>query len=225
MPNSLITAFVEGLTETLPFRGLSVKTNRLNETLWTAVNDTNLKLRLPLYWDQLRKPRPKKAVYDASIQAGLAVLGSFAMITNTKQAIVRIEHGNATAVSFQPRPFGEANWTRDHGIMPVALQNSYSDPLLERDRADGPIPLTMDVLDQRHPTHGTQSRRRRCQKLDDDDVRGWRSDVHLCEAQLPAGSPRHLSASPGQRACHGCDPGDRRLKCACPQGPRISITR
>jgi hypothetical protein len=145
MPNSLITAFVEGLTETLPFRGLSVKTNRLNETLWTAVNDTNLKLRLPLYWDQLRKPRPKKAVYDASIQAGLAVLGSFAMITNTKQAIVRIEHGNATAVSFQPRPFGEANWTRDHGIMPVALQNSYSDPLLERDRADGPIPLTMDV--------------------------------------------------------------------------------
>ncbi len=143
MPDSLITAVVEGLRHTVPFRGLPA-TSRPTEQLWTAHNDTLLLLRLPLYHDRLRKPRPKQKVYDAAIQAGLAVLGAVARETDTHQAIVRIADGEPDAISFQPRPFG-ANWTREHGITPTALQQSWSDPLLECDPVMGSVSLTMDV--------------------------------------------------------------------------------
>jgi hypothetical protein len=143
MPNPLIAAFVEGLRQTMPFHSLPAS-NRLTETLWTAHNDTLLRLRLPLYYDRLRKPRPKQKTYDAAIQSGLAVLGSFALLTGTAQAIIRIDRSTAQAISFQPRPFG-ANWIVKHGITPAAMQVSWTDPLLERDPMEVPRLLTLDV--------------------------------------------------------------------------------
>ena len=143
MPDTLIAAVVEGLRQTVPFHRLPA-TSRPTEALWSAVNDTLLQLRLPLHHARLGKPRPKQKVYDAAIQSGLAVLGAFARQVGTSQAIVRIAGGAPEAISFQPRPFG-ANWTREHGITPVALQSSWSDPLLERDPGEGPRLLTRDV--------------------------------------------------------------------------------
>jgi hypothetical protein len=143
MPNSLIAAFLDGLRQTQPFHSLPAS-NQLTEQLWESHNTVLLQLRLPLYYDRLRKPRPKQKTYDTAIQSGLAVLGSFALITGTAQAIVRIDRGASQAISFQARPFG-ANWVVDHGVTPVALQQSWSDPLLERDQMEAPRMLTLDV--------------------------------------------------------------------------------
>ena len=107
MPNSLIAAFVEGLRSTVPFHNLPV-TNRPTEELWSAHNTCLLQLRLPLYYDRLRKPQPKQKAYDQAIQSGLAILSSFAAVVDTRQMIVRIERGAPEAISFQPRPFSGA---------------------------------------------------------------------------------------------------------------------
>jgi len=134
---------IEGLRSTVPFHGLPV-TNRPTEELWTAHNDALLQLRLPLYYDRLRKPQPKQKAYDQAIQSGLAILSSFAAVVDTRQAIVRIERGAPEAISFQPRPFG-ANFIRQYGISPVALQVSWTDPLLEAHPINGRSSLTTAV--------------------------------------------------------------------------------
>jgi hypothetical protein len=141
---TLIAALLEGLRHTVPFHTLPA-TNRPAEQLWTAHNDTLLQLRMPLYHGRLAKPRPKQKVFDTAIQSGLAVLGSFALTTHIPQAVVRLERGSPTAISFQPRPFGGANWTPRHGISPTRLQLSWTDPLLERNPDEAPGQLTMDV--------------------------------------------------------------------------------
>jgi len=144
MPNSLVAAFVDGLRQTVPFHSLPV-TNRPTEELFEAHNTCLLQLRLPLYYDRLRKPRPREKTFDAAIQSGLAILSSFAATVGTHQAIVRIERGAPEAISFQPRPFSGANWVRPHSISPVAIQADLTDPLLEIDPIDARSTLTMPV--------------------------------------------------------------------------------
>lgn len=88
MTDELITGLVESLRRTLPFQSLAV-TNRPHEALWRAHNETLLALRLPLYHARLGRARPKPKGYDTAIQAGLAILGAFAHVTGTRQAIVQ----------------------------------------------------------------------------------------------------------------------------------------
>jgi hypothetical protein len=128
MTNELIKGVVDALRRTPPYRSLPV-TNRPHDALWHAHNDALHMLRLPLHHQYLRKPRPKPAAFDAAIQAGLAILASFAWVIGTRQAIVRISDGQRQAISFQPRPFG-TNWTAEHAISPVSLHSNVLDPLL-----------------------------------------------------------------------------------------------
>lgn len=127
----LIKAMVDNLRRTKPFSSLPPMTRPLDELVF-AHEYTLLALRLPLYHHRLRKARPKPKAYDVAIQQGLALLGAFAQEVGARQAIVRLEDGRPTAISFQPRPFG-ANWTRDHALSPEALHDPTTDRLLLSD--------------------------------------------------------------------------------------------
>jgi hypothetical protein len=124
---SLVAAMVEGRLQTVPFHKLPATTRPIN-ALWFAHTHALLQLRLPLYHTRLRKPRPKQKVYDEALQAGLAVLASFAREVGTHRAIVRIDKGTLDAISFQPRPFA-ANWNRSPSLSPDALADPTTDPL------------------------------------------------------------------------------------------------
>jgi hypothetical protein len=127
----LIAAIVRSLRDTLPFASLPAMSRPLDELAY-AHDYTLLALRLPLHHRRLRKARPKPKLYDAAIQPGLAILGAFAQQMGTRQAIVRLEDGAPSAISFQPRPF-EANWTREHALSPHALADPTTDRLLLSD--------------------------------------------------------------------------------------------
>jgi hypothetical protein len=114
-----------------PFASLPAMSRPLDELAF-AHEYTLLALRLPLHHRRLRKARPKPKLYDAAIQPGLAILGAFAQQMGTRQAIVRLENGKPSAISFQPRPF-EANWTREHALSPEALHDPTTDRLLLSD--------------------------------------------------------------------------------------------
>lgn len=139
---SLIAAIVEGLQQTVPFHSLPATTRPIN-ALWFAHTQSLLQLRLPLYHTRLRKPRPKQKVYDEALQAGLAVLASFAREVGTQRAIVRVAEGTLDAISFQPRPFA-ANWNRQPALSPGALADPTLDPLTLTGQM--PIVSTGDML-------------------------------------------------------------------------------
>jgi hypothetical protein len=84
-------------------------------TLWDALNQTLLALRLPLHHVYLGKSAPKPKDREAAIQCGLAFLGEFAALADTRQAIVSAAKGHPRSISFQPRPDG-FNWTAEHAI-------------------------------------------------------------------------------------------------------------
>lgn len=142
-PYPLLEAFAEGLRLTLPFSDLPA-TTRTTDVIWITANSTNLLLRLPLYSKNLRKPRPKTKTYDQAIQAGLAILASFAHAAGTRQAIVRIAGGSREAISFQPRP-ASANWTHVHAISPTLLHSNMTDPLPRPDEALAPAGMMAEV--------------------------------------------------------------------------------
>ena len=114
MDDILIARMAEQLLANKRFSDLPAMTRPMN-TVWTALNNTLLALRLPIYHVYLGKPAPKRAVREAAIQSALAMLATFANCVGTKQAIVTSHGGHAHAISFQPRPFG-INWTARHAI-------------------------------------------------------------------------------------------------------------
>lgn len=130
MSTTIPAAIAAELRRTVPFRSLPV-TTRPQDALWHAQNDTLLALRLPLHHAFLNKRRPKPKDYETAIQMGLALLASGAKILGTRQIIVCLEDGMRQSVSFQPRPFGDANWTAAHAISPPILHSNFTDPLLD----------------------------------------------------------------------------------------------
>lgn len=143
MSYPLLEAFAEGLWLTTPFQHLPA-TTRLQDLVWIAANSTNSALRLPLYNEYLRKPRPKTKVFDEAIQSGLAVLAAFAHAAGTRQAVVRLGEGQLQAISFQPRPHG-ANWTAAHAIAPLELWDNRTDPLPTPDSAQAPAGMMVEM--------------------------------------------------------------------------------
>jgi hypothetical protein len=103
------------LQNTAPFWSKVTVTNRPMETLWWTLNDTDMQLRMPLYHRRLGKREPKPADRQTAIQSSLAILGAFAAVIGTRQAVLSSEGGHITSISFQPRPFG-VNWTAEHAI-------------------------------------------------------------------------------------------------------------
>jgi len=114
MDEQLVKQMAEQLRALPLFAELPARTRPMN-TLWDALNQTLLELRLPLYHVYLRKPAPKAGVRIAAIQCGLAYLGAFAHCTGTNQAIVTTAGGHPRSISFQPRT-DEFNWTAEHAI-------------------------------------------------------------------------------------------------------------
>lgn len=112
------------LRTTKPFASLPVM-NQPTAAVWSALNDTLLALRRPLYHHYLHKPPPKPADRAQAIQAGLALIGAFAALFGTRQAIVSSHHCRIDRISFQPRPEG-MNWTGEHAIAPPALVHRAS---------------------------------------------------------------------------------------------------
>lgn len=114
MDDQLVTRMADTLRTMKPFEELPARTRPMN-TLWDALNQTLLDLRLPLYHVYLKKPAPKPGVRQAAVQCGLAYLGAFSHCTGTKQAIVTTRGGHPRSISFQPRT-EEFNWTAEHAI-------------------------------------------------------------------------------------------------------------
>jgi len=130
---SLLEVFAEFLLLTDPFKGLPAM-NRPADTILEASKQTNMALRLPLYYTRLGKPRPKPKIFEEAIQYGLGLLTAFASAADTNQIIVRLKDGERDAISMQPRLFG-ANWVRKHGISPANLWNNNTDPMPAPDPA------------------------------------------------------------------------------------------
>jgi hypothetical protein len=123
---------------TRPFAHLPV-TNRPMTTLWAAMDDALMALRMPLYHKRLGKAPPKSADSAKAIQAGLALLGAFASGFGTRQAIVSSRNGWIDRISFQPRPEG-INWTAAYAISPQAPVR----------RASTAIPYAVSIEDFLH---------------------------------------------------------------------------
>jgi hypothetical protein len=143
MSYPLLEAFADGIRATLPFADLPA-TTRPTDVIHVAHNSANLSLRLPLHHLRLGKPRPKSTTYSHAIQAGLAILASFAHAAGTRQIIVRIADRSREAISFQPRP-ASGNWTRVHAISPALLHSNFTDPLPRPDEALAPAGMMAEV--------------------------------------------------------------------------------
>ncbi len=115
-------------------------------TILEAANRTNMAMRLPLHHRYLRKQRPKEASYDHVTQLALGLLTAYAYATGAKQVIVRLAHdGQLQAISFQPRPYGVGNWTREHSISPAKLWDNDTDPFVAPPDALRSASQVMDI--------------------------------------------------------------------------------
>ena len=114
MDEQLVRQMAEQLRAMPPIAELPARTRPMN-TLWDALNQTLLELRLPLYHVYLTKPAPKPGTREAALQCGFAYLGAFAYCTGTNQAIITSLRGHPRSISFQPRT-DEFNWTAEHAI-------------------------------------------------------------------------------------------------------------
>lgn len=114
MNDDLAERLLDQLRLTQPFFDLPATTRPMNRIL-DALNRTLLALRMPLYHVHLKKPAPKPKDRAAAVKCGMALLGSFAFCTNTRQAIITTWDGHPRSISFQPRPQG-LNWNVPHCI-------------------------------------------------------------------------------------------------------------
>lgn len=122
MDDNTIIRVLAALGTTRPYIGL-VTTPKARHQLWRLLNDLLLAQRPALYNERLGKKPLKDSEKVTVIQRTLALIGAFAAVIGTHQAVISTDEGWVRDISLQPRPRG-MNWTAQHALSPQQLSQT-----------------------------------------------------------------------------------------------------